>query len=160
MFQSLKVDRPTFQQRIRLPAYQMLYRNVFNRLCKHKEKLSYDFFSRFHEGGKQFIDLHRHRPSAYQCTTSSSFNHAGGVETTYLVVGSADRVVLLLEPEYAIARNLPFLSVFDGHFFRPCLESATAYWQEHMEPVKQMSENVLSSRLGTGVITRSFNFSN
>lgn len=133
----------SLQQKMRLPAYQNLYKNVRKRLCHYEESLEQDFFTQRHSGDEEFIRQYRDQPTAYDCISSASLTHSGGNKTTYLVIGGHDRVVLLLEPTDAITRNLPFLSVLTGHFFRPCLESAPEYWQTHIEPQTRKSENVL-----------------
>lgn len=147
MFGSNQGNQQSLQQRMRLPAYQMLRSNVRNRLCRLEETLSQDFFMQRHSGDEDFIAQYRETPMTYHCKTASTLTHTGGEATTYLVIGGKDRVILMLEPANAMCRNLPFLAVLERgqHFFKPVLGSPVEYWQTHIEPSTHRAENVLVS---------------
>lgn len=117
-------------------AYCTFYDNLLNRLSLSEEYLEEDYFTSLHEGGSAFLQYYRDYPTMYR--------RVGG-QSAYLVVGGVDRVVLLLEPEEAVERNLPYLAVLERGFFRPQLTDPIDYWQAHIEPVTRKVENVLHS---------------
>lgn len=135
----------SLKEKMKYLSYQTLYENVQNRLCRHEEVSAVDFFTTRHEGSEQFVKKHRDRPTAYRCNSRGAFTGDVIGESTYLVVAGKEKVVLLLSPQDAMVRNLPFLSVFENGFFRPYLGCVSAYWQKHIEPEPPRNANVLST---------------
>lgn len=136
----------SLQDRMSLITYNTLYNNLIRRLPWREEIISTDFFTQHHVGDQAFLEHYQDHPTIFHC--NSRLHYVGKCEhkSTYLVVGGVDRVVLLLSPEEAILRNLPYLSVLEGNFFRPQITSPIDYWQKHIEPVTRKVENVLSGQ--------------
>lgn len=137
-------NKITMRERLQLKSYEMLYRNVRNRLCRQVEVISFDFLLSQHEGGAYYLQQYKSQPRQYICRT-----HVGGfvnavVENHYLVVAGQEHVALLREPGQALARKQPFLLVFDGKAFQPQDCNAVDFWQKYIEPTIQERSNVLS----------------
>ena len=141
-------DRISLQERMSFITYNTLYNNLLNRLRWREEIIDGDFFTKHHVCDQAFVQHYRDHPTIYHCNSRIGYIGKCDHKSTYLVVGGADRVVLLLSPEEAGLRNLPYLSVLDGNFFRPQLSSPTDYWQIHIEPVARNVENVLFQNSG------------
>lgn len=135
------------QGRIRLLTYQTFYGNVRNRLAPVEEILPFDFLNSQHDNNEQFLKYYQDTPKLYRCLLNTGIDQPAGLGPSYLVSASSDKVVLLLEPEDAIAHNFPFLAILEGNFFQPYWGCPTTYWQTHVEPAPPQVENVLSSAL-------------
>jgi hypothetical protein len=142
MCEQIKTCIP-LHERMKFITYSTLYSNILNRLQWHEEIVDGDFFTKVHKGDAEFLQHYQKHPTIYHCNSRIGYIGNPSYKSTYLVVGGVDRVVLLLSPEEAHLRNLPYLSVHDGQFFRPQLVSPIDYWQKHIEPVSQKVENVL-----------------
>jgi hypothetical protein len=116
-------------------VYQTLYTNVKNRLCQYEEILNFDFFTAFHPQSHLYQEQFSGLPTTYHCKSEIGFQGMFNVGNTYLVVAGYDTVVLLLEPEAAFARNLPFMAVLEGNFFKPYLGCPMELWQTKIEPM-------------------------
>lgn len=138
----------SLQERMSFITYNTLYNNLLNRLQWCEEVIDSDFFTQCHACDQAFVKHYRDHPTIYHCNSRIGYINKCDHKSTYLVVGGVDRVVLLLSPEEASLRNLPYLSVLDRNFFRPQLSSPTDYWQTHIEPVARIVENVLFSSTG------------
>lgn len=138
----------SLQEQMRHITYNTLYNNLLNRLQWCEEIIDKDFFTQYHTCDQAFVQHYRDHPTIYHCNSRIGYVRKRDHKSTYLVVGGVDRAVLLLSPEEANLRNLPYLSVLDGNFFRPQLSSPTDYWQAHIEPVARIVENVLFSSAG------------
>lgn len=120
--------------KIRHDIYCTKYRNILARVCgTNKEFRETDFFVESFENTQAIVDHYRNNPTAITCM-NRSWGSGFDMEATYLVVGSADRVVLLLPPEVALERNLPYLAVLEGSYFKPHLGCAITYWDRFIEP--------------------------
>lgn len=141
MFNNENSVHVSIQDRMRFAQFEMLYRNVRNRLCKHIEVLTYDFLQTLHEGGAVFVQRYKAMPMQYLCRTVGY----GGeiIESSYLVVAGGQHVVVLRDPHEAVERGLSFLMVLEGQQFEPHYGSATDYWQTYIEPVVRDTGNVL-----------------
>ncbi len=122
-------------ERIKHAAYCTLYANVQLRLCVNKEEQETDFFTALHQGSEKLVQRYRERPTAVRCHSRGQYrgNFIGG-DSTYLVVGGQEKLVLLLPPGEALLRNLPYLAVLEGNIFKPHLGCASTYWQTWIEP--------------------------
>ena len=136
----------SLQERMSFITYSTLYNNLLNRLPWREEVIETDFFTQFHVNDQAFLQHHQDNPTIYHCNSRIGYVGRSDYKSSYLVVGGLDRVVLLLTPDEAQLRNLPYLSVLEGNFFRPQLTSPIAYWQAHIEPVSHDVENVLFSQ--------------
>lgn len=145
MCEQIKDNRP-MQIRMGFITYNTLYKNLINRLQWREEIIDGDFFTQHHACDQAFIKHYRDHPTIFHCNSRMGYVGKREHKSTYLVVGGSDRVVLLLSPEEAGLRNLPYLSVIDGNFFKPQLTNPTDYWQTHIEPAARRIENVLFSR--------------
>lgn len=136
-------DNPVLDQ-IRFQTHQMLYRNVRNRLCRQIEVLSFDFLEGHHDDGAHYLQRYHARPVHYVCRQRIGFIGQCILESHYLVVAGKNHVVALRDPDQARMRKQAFLSVLEGGVFLPYLDgSPTDFWQEHIEPVRMDSSNVL-----------------
>lgn len=143
--------------KLRLLTYRTFYENVRNRLCLHEEAIGFDFFSSQHEGGDLFLKYYQDNPTAYRCKLKDIWcGGPSGPENVYLVAAGREKVALLLAPDVALTRNLPFLATLEGNFFQPYHGCPTTYWQTHIEPVlpRPPVENVL--QIHTPVLYREF----
>lgn len=125
----------SLRDRIRLMVYQTLYTNVKNRLCGIEENLDFDFFMAFHPESHLYQTRYSAMPRTYNCKGEVGFQGMFNAGNTYLVVSGFDTVVILLEPEAAVARNLPFMAVLEGNFFKPYLGCPMQLWQTKIEPI-------------------------
>lgn len=144
----------TMREKLLHKSYEMLYRNVRNRLCQQAEVLPFDFLESQHEGRAYYLQRYQQQPMQYICRVR--YGGTGGVvESHYLVVAGKEQVAVLREPGQALARKQPFLLVFDGQTFQPYEGNAVEYWQTHIEPAVQESGNVLPGG-GKDIIPGSF----
>lgn len=144
---SFATHAPTLREKVRFMVYQTLYTNIKNRLCQYEEHLEFDFFTAFHPQSQQYGERYSYLPTTYHCKGDVGFQGMFNAGNTYLVVAGFGSVVLLLEPEAAFARNLPFIAVLEGNFFKPYLGCPVEFWQTKIEPMalstlSQLSEPV------------------
>ncbi|BAW19118.1 hypothetical protein [Ralstonia phage RP31] len=146
------------QERLKFQSYQMLYRNVRNRLCRQTEVLPFDFLTSQHEDSAHYPQRYRRQPMQYICRERIGLDGNSILESRYLVAAGKERVVLLRDPDQALVRGQAFLLVWDGSTFKPHEGNAVDYWQTYIEPVFHESENVLTggsdSNFGSMAIVR------
>lgn len=135
----------TLQGKMRLLSYRTFYDNVKNRLAPQEEILAFDFLSSQHNNSDLLLRYYQDTPKLYRCLLDTGFGQPVGLGPNYLVAAGSDKVVLLLEPDDAVARGFPFLATLEGNFFQPYYECATTYWQTHVEPSSPQAGSVLSS---------------
>ena len=123
------------KEKIRLMVYQTLYANIRNRMGHYEESLDYDFFTAKHENAGSYLQAYSQLPRLYHCKSVIGWQGMFSAGNTYLVVSGHDTVVLLLEPEAAFARNLPFMAVLEGDTFKPYLGCPMKLWQSKIEPI-------------------------
>lgn len=123
------------KSKIRLMVYQTLYNNIRNRLGRCEENLDYDFLTAHHFEASEYLVKYSVLPRVYHCKSNVGFQGMFNAGNTYMVVAGFDTVVLLMEPEAAFARNLPFIAILDGNTFRPYLGCPTKLWQTKIEPI-------------------------
>lgn len=138
-------NRSSLQERMSFITYSTLYNNLLNRLPWCEEVIETDFFTQPHVNDQAFLQYYQDNPTIYHCNSRIGYVGRSDHKSSYLVIGGEDRVVLLLSPEEASLRNLPYLSLLEGNFFRPQLTNPIDYWQTHIEPVSRKIENVLFS---------------
>lgn len=126
-------------------AYTSMYNNIRRRLCREEEMVGVDFFTTKHVADAAFVAKYRDSPMAIRCIGIAPFSGEALGEVVYLVVSGKEKTVLLLSPQDAANRNLPYLAVLENGFFRPYLGCATTYWQNHIEPEVNRPLNVLHS---------------
>lgn len=136
----------SMQEKMRVLSYRMLYQNVRNRLCKQAEVLPYDFLEGQHDEA-QCLQRYKIQPMQYICRQRVGYIGMLYLESTYLVVAGARKVVALRDPEQAVARQQSFLSILEGQAFRPHLGCPAEYWQTHIEPTAKESGSVLPGNL-------------
>lgn len=121
-------------ERIKYDSYCTLYVNVRKRLCLSEETLETDFFTSAHFDEQGLAEKYRKKPTAITCWSHGICTDTSLSSNTYLVIGGAEKLVLLLPPEAAIKLNLPYMAVLEGKFFKPHLGCVSAYWQKWIEP--------------------------
>lgn len=120
--------------KVRHDIYCTQYRNVLARVCgENKEVMETDFFVQCFNNTTAMVEHYRNNPTAITCV-NRCWGSGMDMDATYLVIGTADRVVLLLPPEVALARNLPYLAVLEDSFFKPHIGCAITYWNRFIEP--------------------------
>lgn len=146
MLDQLQSPVSSLKEKLKLATYQTLFNNVRARLCSYEETLDFDFFSSFHPNAENYALMYGLQPTMYHCKGNIGFQGMFGAGNSYLVVARFGKVVLFLEPEAAVARNLPFIAVLEGNFFRPYLGCAVTYWQSYLEPLNGLQDvNVFQS---------------
>jgi hypothetical protein len=137
----------SLKDKIKLLTYQTLYSNIINRLCTAEVNLDYDFFTAHHPDHAGYLQQYFAQPTLYHCKGAAGFQGLFSAGNSYLVVARFGQVVVLLEPEAAVARNLPFIAVLENGFFKPVLGCAVSFWQNFMEPCAVPSGgNILNSQ--------------
>ena len=138
----------SLKEKIKLATYQTLYNNVRNRLCAAEVSLDYDFFTAHHPNKEMYLQQYFDQPTMYHCKGAAGFQGMFNAGNSYLVVARFGQVILLLEPEAACARNLPFIAVLDNGFFKPVMGCAVTFWQTFMEPCAMPSGgNILNNQI-------------
>ncbi len=132
----------SMQEKMRILTYRMLYQNVRNRLCGQEEILSYDFLNGEHDE-LIYLQRYKYQPMRYTCRERIGYIGMCILESKYLVVAGGQKVVVLRDPEQAVARQQPFLMVLDGKQFVPHLGCPTEFWQQYIEPVVRETGSVL-----------------
>lgn len=129
----------SLRDKIRLMVYETLFNNVKHRLCQYEETIDYDFFTACHFNAGEYLEDYGMLPRTYHCKSSVGFQGRYSAGNTYLVVSGIDCVVLLLEPEAAFARNLPFMAILEGNVFKPYLGCPMTLWQNRIERITSHS---------------------
>lgn len=124
----------SLKEKMKLVSYQALYSSIRNRLCVNEETLSYDFFTAQHLNQLEYLQRYFNQPTMYHCKGDVGYQGFYGAGNSYLVVSRMGYVVLLLEPEAACARNLPFIAILEDGYFKPYLGDAVHFWQSQVEP--------------------------
>lgn len=129
-----QLEKPgLLKQFMKLATYQTLYQNLMARYCCHSQELGYDFFTSFHEEGSAYLQHYYETPTMYHCKGGVGFQGMYSAGNSYFVIAGRDYVLLLLEPEAAMARNLPFISILEGNYFKPHLGCHLKLWREQIE---------------------------
>jgi hypothetical protein len=136
MFAQLTSPVSSLKEYMKLATYQTLYSNLMARFCNTVENLDYDFFTSFHEDTSQYLQHYNTFPTLYNCKGSVGFQGFYNVGNSYFVIAGRDYVMVFLEPEAAVARNLPFISILEGNYFRPYMGCHLELWQNQIEQYK------------------------
>lgn len=124
----------SLKEKLKLLTYQTLYNNVLNRLCAREVNLDYDFFTAHHPDQNGYQQEYFVTPTLYHCKGATGFQGLFNAGNSYLVIARFGQVIIMLEPEAACARNLPFIAILDNGFFKPVMGCAVTFWQNFMEP--------------------------
>lgn len=119
--------------KLKFHTYSSLYENVFNRVVKANLVGVEDLLiAKFDNSSGAVLEHYRTTPSAVSCV-NRCWGSGRDLDAVYLVVGGAEKVVLLLPPLVALERNLPYIAVLEGQHFKPYVGCANTYWQTHIE---------------------------
>jgi hypothetical protein len=144
MFAQLNSPVSSLREKMKLMTYQTLYNNLLARFCVLEENLGHDFFTSFHEDASQYLQHYNTCPTLYHCKSGVGFQGFYNVGNSYFVIAGRDCVMLFLEPEAAVARNLPFIAILEGNYFRPYSGCHLTLWQNQIEQYNHGGGNVLS----------------
>ena len=147
---------PSLRERMKLMVYQTLYTNIKNRLCQYEEYIDFDFLAAFHPHHETYREQYSFLPTTYHCKGEVGFQGIFSAGNTYLVIAGHDSVVLLLEPEAAFLRNLPFIAVLEGNLFKPYLGCPVEFWQTKIEPLSVVGNDQIAMPLNSSVTQLQF----
>ena len=122
-------------KKIKHDIYSTMYRNVLARVCDDNTAAqSTDFLTDQHSDTEALREKYRNTPTAMTCPNKGRDGSVS--EATYLVVGGTKELAVLMPPELALERNLPYISTLVDQTFKPYLGCPSTYWNEHIEPKK------------------------